>query len=290
MPGTVGIIGLGIMGSAMAGNLIERGWQVFGTDIDATRNDALRRAGGTPCPDVAAVCAQAPVLITSLASPKALAAVARQIAATRQTRTVIETSTMSLPDKLSVRDMLEAGGHIALDCPISGTGAQALTRDLVIFASGDSGAIAEARPLFGDFARLTHDLGAYGNGTRMKFVANLLVAVHNVATAEAMVLGEKAGLDPKQIVEVIAGGAGNSRVFEMRAPMMAARTYAPPTARVSMFQKDVSIIGDFAKSLGLALPTFAACEAVYDQAALAGLADQDVTAIHAILERGSTTR
>lgn len=290
MTQTIGIIGLGIMGSAMAGNLIERGWRVFGTDIDPARSEALAQAGGTACRDVAAVCAHASTILTSLPYPKALAAVAAEIAATRDPRTVIETSTMALPDKLSFRDTIEAAGHTALDCTISGTGAQALKRDLVIFASGDTRAIADAQPLFADFARITHDLGAYGNGTRMKFVANLLVAVHNVATAEAMVLGTRAGLDPHKIVEVIREGAGNSRVFEMRAPMMADRTYAPPTARVSMFQKDVGVIGAFAQSLGLTLPTFEACEPIYDEAAREGLADQDVTAIHAILERGLAKR
>lgn len=285
MTRTVGIIGLGIMGSAMAGCLIERGWQVFGTDTDPARTDALAKAGGTPRDSIAAVCADAATLVTSLPSPKALAEVAAGIAATPAPRTVIETSTMALADKLAFRDTLHAAGHIALDCTISGTGAQALTRDLVILASGDPAAIAAAAALFADIARQAHDLGEYGNGTRMKFVANLLVAVHNVATAEAMVLGARAGLDPHKIVEVIGAGAGNSRVFEMRAPMMADRAYAPPTARVSLFQKDVGVIGDFARSLGLALPTFEAAVPVYEAAALAGLADQDVTVIHAVLER-----
>ncbi|MFX7824951.1 NAD-binding protein, partial [Acinetobacter baumannii] len=85
-----------------------------------------------------------------------------------------------------------------LDCPLSGTGAQAQTRDLVVFASGEPSAIAALDPLFAGFARKVQVLGPFGDGTKMKFVANLLVAINNVASAEAMVLGMKAGLDPAQ--------------------------------------------------------------------------------------------
>ena len=97
-----------------------------------------------------------------------------------------------------------------LDCPLSGTGAQAVTRDLAVYASGEEAAFGRCREIFAGFARATHYLGAFGNGSRMKFVANLLVAVHNVAAAEAIVLGTKAGLDPQRILEVIGSGAGNS--------------------------------------------------------------------------------
>src|SRR5437016_845489 len=84
---------------------------------------------------------------------------------------------------------------------------------VVVYASGDPAAIERLQPAFLAFARKVHDLGAYGNGSKMKFVANHLVAIHNVAAAEAMVLGRKAGLDPQRVVEVIASGAGTSRMF-----------------------------------------------------------------------------
>ena len=102
-------------------------------------------------------------------------------------RIVVELSTLAIADKLRFEAILTPAGHIALDCPLSGTGAQAKNRDLVVYASGDSNAIAQCMNLFSDFARQSADLGAYGNGSRMKFVANHLVAIHNVAAAEAMV-------------------------------------------------------------------------------------------------------
>ena len=284
----VGIIGLGIMGGAISKNLIDRGWQVFGTDLDAAKCEDLTATGGTACPDVASVCANATVILTSLPSPYALAAVAAEIAATSEPRVVVETSTMALSDKLAAHDVLQAAGHIALDCTLSGTGAQAVNRDLVIYASGDSATIAAPMPLFGDFARAAHDIGAYGNGTRMKFVANLLVAIHNIAAAEAMVLANAAGLDPDLVVKLAGAGAGASRMFDMRAPMMAARHYTPATMRVSTWQKDMDIIGAFARDLGVTLPLFEASAPIYTAAMEAGLGDQDTAVVFAVLDKHKT--
>ncbi len=102
-------------------------------------------------------------------------------------------------------------------------------------------------PLFAGFTRAVHDVGAFGNGSRMKYVANLLVAIHNVASAEAMVLGMKAGLPPQLIFDLIQTGAGNSRVFELRAPMMVKDNYKNVTMKISVWQKDMDVIGSYAK-------------------------------------------
>src|SRR4029079_18295961 len=123
-------------------------------------------------------------------------------------------------------------------------GAQAQNKDIIVYASGPSKAIRKLRPLFADFARAVYDLGAFGNGSKMKYVANLLVAINNVASAEAMVLGLKAGLDPQVIHDIVVGGAANSRVFELRAPMMVANRYDDATMKISVWQKDMSVIGD----------------------------------------------
>ena len=181
-------------------------------------------------------CSTPPALIARAKAPK---------------RTVIEASTLSLDDKMAFKDILEKAGHTALDCPMSGTGAQAAVKDLVVYASGDTAAIRRLEPAFLGFARKVYDLGAYGNGSKMKFVANHLVAIHNVAAAEAMVLAMKAGLDPHQTVEVIGSGAGTSRMFELRAPMMADNTYLPATMRSTTWKKDLTVIGDFASGARL---------------------------------------
>jgi 3-hydroxyisobutyrate dehydrogenase-like beta-hydroxyacid dehydrogenase len=206
------------------------------------------------------------------------------VTARPERRSVVELSTFSLDDKFKAERALREAGHTMLDCPLSGTGAQAKAKDLVVYASGDSHAIAVLQSLFSDFAREAHDLGVFGNGSRMKFVANLLVAIHNVASAEAMVLGIKAGLDPQQIFRLVKAGAGNSRVFELRAPMMVAGRYEPATMKISTWQKDMAIIGRFAAQLGSPTPLFSATEPVYAAALARGLGAQDTAVVCAVLE------
>ena len=237
---TVGIVGLGIMGGAFARNLAANGWRVVGYDISAARCKELAKAGGEIANDAKAVAAAAPIIITSLPKPEALMATAKAIAAAGVPRRVIaEASTFTIEDKEKADRVLRAAGHVMLDCPISGTGSQAKTGDLVIYASGDTRAIAKVKPVFAGFSRKTYDVGAFGNGSRMKYVANLLVAINNVASAEAMVLGMKSGLDPQTMFEMISNGAGNSRVFELRAPMMVRNRYDEATMKRADYLVDL---------------------------------------------------
>lgn len=286
MEKTVGLIGLGIMGSAIARNLVDRGWRVIGFDIDAARRGELSRDGISIADNAAEVARDAPVIMTSLPSPTAVADVARAIANSAQPpRIAIELSTLSIADKLAFESILKRAGHIALDCPLSGTGAQARNRDLVVYASGDRASIARCAGLFSDFARQSADLGKYGNGSRMKFIANHLVAIHNVASAEAMILAERAGLDPKTVVEMVGPGAGGSRMFQMRAPMMVEGVYEPATMKVSTWKKDMAIIAEFADEVGCAVPLFTLTQPVYEQAIAMGLGDQDTAAVFEVLKR-----
>jgi 3-hydroxyisobutyrate dehydrogenase-like beta-hydroxyacid dehydrogenase len=285
----VGIIGLGIMGGAIARNLVERGWQVVGFDTDPARRSELELAGVTIVDGASAVASRASMVMTSLPNADAANTVATQIAGCGQPpRIVIELSTFTIADKLRFKDILEPAGHIALDCPLSGTGAQAVVRDLVVYASGDSAAIARCNGLFADFAKQSADLGDYGNGSRMKFVANHLVAIHNVASAEAMLLAERAGLDLKQVIEMVAPGAGGSRMFQMRAPMMANRLYEPATMRISTWKKDMAIIAEFASDLGCETPLFSTTQPVYTKAMAMGLGNQDTAAVFEVLKAKAT--
>ena len=286
MDKTVGIIGLGIMGGAIARNLVERGWRVIGFDIDAARRSELAAANVEVAGDVVQVGHDSPIVMTSLPGPAAVDQVARSIAdSDLSSRIVVELSTLNIADKLRFKSILENAGHIALDCPLSGTGAQARLRDVIVYASGDSEAISRCRSLFADFARQSADLGKYGNGSRMKFIANHLVAIHNVATAEAMVLAQRAGLDPKMVVEMVGPGAGGSRMFQMRAPMMVEGIYEPATMKVSTWKKDMAIIAEFADEVGCATPLFTLTQPVYAEAMKMGLGDQDTAAVFEVLKR-----
>ena len=285
MKGSVGIVGLGIMGGAIARNLVAAGWRVIGYDTVATAQDRAEAAGVVIAKDIPALLAEAETILTSLPSPEAVIATAEMIARNAPSRrVVIELSTLAIADKEAFAQVLTDAGHIAIDCPISGTGAQAEHRDLVLYASGDPEVINHLQPLLQGFSREAHDVGAFGNGSRMKFVANLLVAIHNVAAAEAMVLGMMAGLDPQQLVALAGAGAGASRMFTLRAPMMAADRYDEPTMKMSVWQKDMAVIGAFADSLGSPTPLLDATVPLYAAAMDQGYGECDTAAVCAVLE------
>jgi len=284
--GTVGMIGLGIMGGAFAKNLAAAGWRVIGYDISAKARKAAERAGVEIAGGAADVAAKAPTVLTSLPKPQALIETVRAISAAKLRPVVIvEMSTFAISDKVNAERLAAKAGHTMLDCPVSGTGSQAANRDLVFYASGDSAAIKKLRAMFEAFGRHVYDVGAFGNGSKMKYVANLLVAINNVASAEAMVLGMKAGLPPQLIFDLVKAGAGNSRVFELRAPMMVKGRYNDVTMKIDVWDKDMRVIGDYARKIKVPTPMFDASKPIYIKAMKGGFGAQDTAAVCAVLEK-----
>ena len=281
----VGMIGLGIMGSAMSYNLMRAGHPVIGYDVDAKQRTAHEKAGGRAAKSIKELVQSADVIVTSLPTVKALAAVAEELsAAAKRGHVVIETSTMPISAKEGARDAVAKSGAVLLDCPLSGTGAQARAKDLLVYASGERKAYDKVAPVLDGFSRAHHYIGAFGDGSKMKFVANLRVAIHNVAAAEAMVLGMKAGLDPAMVLKVVADGAGGSRMLQVRGPMMVKGDYSEATMKVEIWQKDMTIIGDFVRELDCPAPLFAASGPIYNAAMAMGLAKEDTGAVCAVLE------
>ncbi len=283
---TVGMIGIGIMGSAMSANLAHAGFNVVGYDVIQRRGAELARSGGVAARSPREVARRAEIVITSLPSAHALAEVAAELAASAKRGTiVIETSTLPIPVKQAAREVLAKRSVVLLDCPLSGTGAQARVKDLLIYVSGDRAAYRKTIPVLSGFTSANYYIGPFGSGSKMKFVANLLVAIHNVAAAEAMVLGMKAGLDPAMVLKVVAGGAGGSRMFQVRGPMMVKGDYSEATMKNEVWQKDMTIIGDFARELDCPTPLFAASAPIYNAAMAMGLGKEDTGAVCAVLEK-----
>jgi 3-hydroxyisobutyrate dehydrogenase-like beta-hydroxyacid dehydrogenase len=281
---TVGLLGLGIMGSAMARNLVQAGFRVVGYDPVEARRAQLRAAGGVPVASAREVALETGVMISVLPNVAALDAVAAELLDAGGTpRVLIESSTLPIEDKERIA-ALDPAALCVLDCPISGTGAQAVTRDLAVYASGDPAVISRCADVFAGFARAHHDVGRFGNGSKLKYVANLLVAIHNVSTAEAFVLGMKAGIDPATLYKVIADGVGSSRVFEVRGPLMVDERYEPATMKVETWQKDMKIIAEFATRLGAPTPLLAACAPLYTAAMAQGRGAHDTAAVCAVIE------
>jgi len=285
-PDAVGVIGLGIMGSSISANLVKAGFTVHGTDPVAKARTRLKKSGGRPWGSLSELAAQCRWIVASLPDEAALESVCEELARSGQRGTVVaETSTLPETAKARARDHLAKAGIILLDCPLSGTGAQAITGDLAVYASGDARAIAGMAAVFAGFARVRYDVGDFGNGMRMKLVANLLVAIHNVSAAEAIALGVRSGLDATQIVEVVADGAGGSRMLQVRGPLMAARTWTETvTMKVSTWQKDMRLIAQALAATGTPAPLFAATEPVYNAAIGLGHGSHDTASVYSVLE------
>lgn len=282
----VGMIGLGIMGSAMSANLMKAGIAVCGYDVLPRRRQEHVKAGGKAaggCSEVAGAC---DIVVTSLPSAKALLDTAAEFAKfSRKGQILVETSTLPIPVKEEARDLAAKRGAILLDCTLSGTGAQARVKDLVVYASGDRNSYRRVAPVLHGFSRAHYYVGEFGAGSKVKFVANLLVAIHNVAAAEAMVLAMKSGLDPAVVLKVVADGAGSSRMLQVRGPMMVKGDYSEATMKVETWQKDMTVIGDYARKIDCPTPLFSASAAFYTAAMAMGLGRQDTGAVCTVLEK-----
>ena len=289
MTADVGVIGLGTMGGAMARHLLGAGYRVLGRDVRPECADAFAGAGGAPASSPAEVAAGTDVIILSLPSVAAFQEVTEGpdglTGAARPNQVLIETSTLPLEVKERAHRLLGQRGAALLDCPISGTGAQMRTKDVAIYASGHPAALERVRPVLAAFSRGQFDLGEFGNGSRLKFVANLLVATHNAAAAEALLVAQRAGLDLEATLRALTSGAGTSRMLEIRGPLMINGEYADATMKVRTFAKDMDIIGHFAGTLGCPTPLFTLAAQLNLAALAQGHADEDTASVFAVLQQ-----
>jgi L-threonate 2-dehydrogenase len=284
----VGVIGLGTMGGQIARHLLAAGYPVLGRDVEPGAQEAHAAAGGHLAASPAEIASSADIILLSLPSVAAFEDVVSGgdgLAAGAQPGTVvIEASTLPLAVKERAHHLLAEHGIELLDCPVSGTGAQLRTKDVAVYASGDAAALGRVGPVLAAFSRTWIDLGAFGNGTKLKLVANLLVAIHNVAAAEALLVTERAGLEPRAALAALTGGAGTSRMLEVRGPLMLDEAYGEATMRVRTFQKDLDIIAGFARDLACPTPLFAAAAQVHLAALAQGHADEDTASVLAVLK------
>lgn len=286
----VGILGLGIMGGAYASHLRKAGYQVHGYDPAPAGMDALRASGGHPEDSPAAVARAADHLLIALPSAAALGAVMDEITPELRPGMVLaEMGTLPLEAKDAARQRAEARGARLLDCPVSGTGAQAATGDLVVYVSGDAEAGELLRPVFETVARDIRHVGPFGAGMKLKYVANLLVSIHNLAAAEALLLAERSGLDLAMTVEAITSGAGNSRMFELRAPLMVSGRYEPATMKLDVYIKDVMLILEHARRVNCPVPLMATTLSFYSAALAQGRDKQDTAALFEVIRQLART-
>lgn len=276
----VGIVGLGIMGSAYAANLLKGGIAVEGADPAVAGREALEAAGGRSHDEVGPWLAECDLVIVAVASPKVLVAVSDAMGRLLdEGQVVMETGTFAMADKLAAKGAIERSGAILLDCPVSGTGAQAARADLVIMASGPAKAIELARPFMDHLGHTVIHAGEFGGGSKLKYVANHAVALHNCAAGEVLHYADAMGLDRDKVYDLLSRGAGQSRMLDLRMPLMISGTYEPATATMSMFQKDLSIIAADIRAHGISTPMFDAVDKVYAQGWASVPAGHDTAAV-----------
>ena len=265
---TIGSIGLGAMGGSYAKFLIEDNYTVYGVDPDTKNAEIFISLGGLLLNNIRELVDKSNVIILSLPTVPIFKEVINEIEVngkSNESKILIDMNTISLGDKIETKNKLEKLNINMVDAPVSGTGAQAKVKDIVVMSSGDKIIIDECEDIFRSFSKQNIYVGDFGNGIKFKILANLLVTVHNTVTAEALLLGQKAGLEEKMIYQVLNAGAATSVMLDKRMPLMINKNYEPATASMRIFLKDIDVITNYLKSNNLSSPTFEAAANLYNQ-------------------------
>src|SRR6516165_5292986 len=253
---TIGFVGVGKIGMPISQNLIKSGYRVVGYRRSSL--EEFEKIGGVPARSAAEVGAQADVVFSCLPSDAALEEVVQGpeglVQSARPGQIVVELGSYPVSVKARQIAPLAAKGAAFIDGEVAGTPGMVLARKRVFFLAGDADACKRVEPVVAAFADSCIYFGPFGAASRFKLINNLLVSIHIAATAEAMALGVRAGVDVELMIKAIASGSGGSTQFGIRAPWMAQRRFLPPQGTVPALQHYFPIIADFASNVGVATP------------------------------------
>ena len=282
----IGLIGLGAMGGAYAKHLLKNNFKCFGIDLD--KNNILKfiQLGGQEI-TYDELFNKVEIVLTSLPSLNAYKDVLnnlKRLGKNDSKKIILDMNTISIDDKNMFKNEIIGLNIDMLDSPVSGTGAQAWEADLTVFASGSKELIDKCMYIFKAFSKEVINVGSFGNGMKFKILANLLVTIHNTAAAEALRLGELAGLDQDMIFKVLGNSAATSVMLQKRMPLMINKNYEPPTASYNIFLKDVDIIRNFIKNNNVTLPTFEGSAKIYDKAEKTLSKNWDTASVYEVLK------
>jgi putative dehydrogenase len=282
----IGLIGLGAMGGAYAKHLLKNKFKCFGIDLD--KNNILKfiQLGGQEI-TYDELFNKVEIVLTSLPSLNAYKDVLnnlKRLGKNNPKKIILDMNTISIDDKNMFKNEINGLNIDMLDSPVSGTGAQAWEADLTVFASGSKELIDKCMNIFKAFSKEVINVGSFGNGMKFKILANLLVTIHNTAAAEALRLGELAGLDQDMIFKVLGNSAATSVMLQKRMPLMINKNYEPPTASYNIFLKDVDIIRNFIKDNNVTLPTFEGSAKIYDKAEKTLSKNWDTASVYEVLK------
>jgi putative dehydrogenase len=282
---TVGVIGLGKMGLPIAQNLMDRGFNVVGYRRSGTGE--LTALGGTGAQSPAEVASASDVLLSILPDVAALREVLLGSQGTmtklRPGTVHVEMSTLDVAEKAALRDQVRSAGGDLLDCPISGTPAMVRPRAATTFVSGEKASVDAVREVLDAISGPWVYTGAFGSAARLKYIASLLVAVHTVATAEAMLLARRSGLDLELVQRTLDDSIASSAIWQRRGPLVRERRWTPAPGPIATLHEILEQIEDQAAALGTALPMFAVAKQLYDRALADGWGALDIAAVHDLL-------
>ena len=278
----VGVIGLGKMGLPIARNLMVRGFHVTG--YRRSGSPELIKEGGDVAASAAEVADGADVILSIVPTAddvEEIIAGPRGTLATLKPGTIhIEMSTIDVDRKARLRDLVQAKGGDLLDCPISGSPGMVSPRLATTFASGDKASVEEVAPVLDAISGPWIYTGAFGTGAQLKYIANLLLAVHTVAAAEAMALARRSGLDLDLVQRTLDNSIASSAIWQQRGPLMAGRTWSPAPGPVRTLHPILEQIEEHATATGLSASVFAAAKEVFDKAMADGWGDLDIASVH----------
>ena len=282
----IGLIGLGAMGGAYAKHLLKKNFKCFGIDLDKNNISKFIQLGGKEI-TYDELFHKVDIVLTSLPSLNAYKDVLdnlKKLGKNNSKKIILDMNTISIDDKNMFKNEINGLNIDILDSPVSGTGAQAWEADLTVFASGSKELIDKCMNIFKAFSKEVINVGSFGNGMKFKILANLLVTIHNTAAAEALRLGELAGLDQDMIYKVLGNSAATSVMLQKRMPLMINKNYEPPTASFNIFLKDVDIIRNFIKDNNVTLPTFEGSAKIYDKAEKTLSKNWDTASVYEVLK------
>ncbi len=288
----VGIIGVGLLGGAIASRLLRGGYQVAGHDLRPQALRALAGEGLRPADGLADAVAEADAVLAVLPTPESVEAVflapGGLLDCAPPGAMLLQMSTISPALTLRLAEAAAGRGHRFLDAPVVGTSVRVARGESTVLVGGDGAHLSACRELLAAIAPETKHVGAAGSAALAKLVSNLLVALHTASLAEALVLAAKGGLAPGQMLDILSGTGAASRIMEIRGPSMVAGQY-PPQMKLELFLKDLRLMAEEAERLAVPLPLTGAARDLYHAAAqhgaAAGAGEEDLAVVHAYLEK-----
>ena len=278
---TIGFVGVGKIGMPISQNLINKGFRVVGYRRSSLAE--FEKIGGVVAKSPAEVGEQADVVLSCLPSDEALQEVVQGpqglVQTARPGQVVVELGSYPVPVKARQIAPLAAKGAAFIDGEVSGTPGMVAARKAVVYLAGDAAACKRIEPVIAGFADSCIYFGEFGAASRVKLINNLLVAINIAATAEAMSLGLKAGVDVDLMIKAIATGSGGSTQFGIRAPWMAQRRFKPPQGTIQGLQHYIEMIGAFADEVGVATPILDRTAELFERFIAMGLGDCDGAAM-----------